>query len=240
MPIDRFLRPCVRTLLLLGFVATALAGCAQTKVTTTSRTGAEQLLISNSVDQALNKIDWTPLRDRSVYLDEKYIDCVDKAYIIGSVRHRIATAGGQLAAKPDESQVVLEIRSGGVGTDTSDTFVGVPGVTVPGLFALPDVRFVAHQQQTGTAKLGLVAYDAKTMKVLGDGGVSLARSDNNNWYVLGTGPFQHGTIRKEITRATTGVGQFERTEVPELVTFRVPVDAENASGKNNPFAAEFR
>ena len=203
-------------------------------MTTTSRTGAEQLLISNSVDAALNKVDWGPLRGHSVYVDEKYIECVDKPYIIGSIRHRIANAGGSLATKPEDAQVVLEVRSGGVGTDTSDSYVGLPGMNVPGLFSTPDLRFMTHQTQTGIAKLGIVAYDAKTMKVLGDGGVSLAKSDNSNWYVMGSGPYQSGTIRKEIAKSTTGVGQFERNEVPTLVTFRASVDDRPGTG-DNPF-----
>ena len=185
-------------------VCSIAAGCAQMKTSTTARTGAEQLLISNSVDQALNQVDWTPLNSKSVFVEEKYIDCVDKAYIIGSARHRVATAGGKLAAAADKSDLVLEVRSGGVGTDISDAFVGIPAITVPGFLTLPDIRFVTHQLETGTAKIGLIAYDAKTRKVLGDGGTSLAKSDNSNWYVFGTGPYQTGTIPKEVTRSTTG------------------------------------
>ncbi len=216
-------------LLILLSIA-GVCGCAQMKTSTTARTGAEQLLISNSVDQALNKVDWTPFHGKSVFVEEKYIDCVDKAYIIGSIRHRVAAAGGKLAAAADKSDIVVEARSGGVGTDISDAFVGIPAVTVPGFLTLPDIRFVTHQLETGTAKIGLIAYDAKTRKVLGDGGTSLAKSDNSNWYVFGTGPYQTGTIPKEVTRSTTGADQFPRTAVPDLVSFRDTVEADATSG----------
>jgi hypothetical protein len=218
---------------LISLCIAGICGCAQMKTSTTARTGAEQLLISNSVDQALNKVDWTPFRGKSIFVEEKYIDCVDKAYVIGSVRHRVATAGGKLAAAADKSDIVLEVRSGGVGTDISDAFVGVPAVTVPGFVTLPDIRFVTHQLETGTAKIGLIAYDAKTRKVLGDGGTSLAKSDNSNWYVFGTGPYQTGTIPKEVTRSTTGVDQFPRAEVPDLVSFRDAAEADTP-GKVSP------
>src|ERR1700733_2650908 len=174
MPENTHLRAssCLALLILLSIAG--ICGCAQMKTATTARTGAEQLLISNSVDQALNKVDWTPFHGKSVFIEEKYVDCVDKAYVIGSIRHRVATAGGKLAAAADKSDIVVEVRSGGVGTDISDAFVGIPAVTVPGFLTLPDIRFVTHQLETGTAKIGLIAYDAKTRKVLGDGGMSLA------------------------------------------------------------------
>ncbi len=200
------------------------------KTSTTARTAAEQLLISNSVDQSLNKVDWTPFHGKSVFVEEKYIDCVDKAYVIGSIRHRVATAGAKLAAAADKSDIILEVRSGGVGTDISDAFVGIPAVTVPGFLTLPDIRFVTHQLETGTAKIGLIAYDAKTRKVLGDGGMSLAKSDNSNWYVFGTGPYQTGTIPKEVTHSTTGANQFPRAEVPDLVSFREAAEADPTAG----------
>jgi hypothetical protein len=234
MPKQTHLRQSSRLALLIPLSIAGLCGCAQMKTSTTARTGAEQLLISNSVDQALNKVDWTPFHGKSVFVEEKYIDCVDKAYVIGSIRHRVAAAGGQLALAADKSDIVLEVRSGGVGTDISDAFVGIPAVTVPGFVTLPDIRFVTHQLETGTAKIGLIAYDAKTRKVLGDGGMSLAKSDNSNWYVFGTGPYQTGTIPKEVTRSTTGADQFPRTGVPDLVSFRDPVVTNAAPGKVSP------
>lgn len=234
------LRQAVRIALLMELVLTTLTGCAQMKTSTTARTGAEQLLISNSVDHALNKVDFTALQGKSVFVEEKYIDCVDKAYILGSIRHRVAFAGAELAAAADKADIVIEVRSGGVGTDISDTFVGIPAISVPGFLTFPDVRFVTHQLETGTAKIGLVAYDAKSRKVLGGGGVSLAKSDNNNWYVFGTGPYQTGTITKEITHSTTGANQFERMEVPDLVSFRGAVEGDPNSGNNNLINASVR
>ena len=153
------------------------------------------MLISSSVDQVLDQVHWEPLREKKVFLDEKYIECVDKAYVIGSIRHRIAHSGGQLVAKADAADIVLEVRSGGVGTDSSDMFVGMPGITLPGMLSLPEVRLLARQTQTGTAKLGIVAYDAKTMRVLGEGGVSLSQSTNNNWFFLARVPTRMGQFR---------------------------------------------
>jgi hypothetical protein len=217
-------KPAVATALGLCFL---FAGCTSTKSSSTARTGVEQLLISNAVDQSLDKIDFGALRGQKVLLEEKYIDCVDKAYVIGSVRHRVSRAGGQLVAKVDDANVVLEIRSGGVGTDTSDSFVGIPEIALPGLVTLPEVRLVSKLHQSGTAKIALVAYDAKTMQELGDGGVSLARSDDNNWFVMGVGPYQNGSIRQEIHKSTSGPMSTAPAELPRQVAFSTPMPRQN-------------
>lgn len=208
-----------------GALALVFAGCTSTKTSSTARTGVEQLLISNAIDQSLDKIDFTAMRGQKILLEEKYIDCVDKAYVIGSMRHRISRAGGQLVAKAEEADVVLEIRSGGVGTDTSDAFVGIPEIALPGMVTLPEVRLISRLHQSGTAKIALVAYDAKTMKELGDGGVSLSRSNDNNWYVLGVGPYQNGSIRSEISKSTSNPPQTAPNELPTQVAFSSPVKA---------------
>jgi hypothetical protein len=190
-------------LLTLGTLAGFLAmmGCASTKTTNTVRTAHEQLLISNSIDQALNKVDFTAFEGAKVFIDEKYLECVDKPYLVGSVRHRAMRSGARVVEKSDEAEIIVEVRSGGVGTNLSDMFVGSPELAVPGPFpvALPEIRLLSKQKQMGIAKIGILAYDAKTRRILGDGGVTLAQSDDSNWYVLGAGPYQRGSVRQEIS-----------------------------------------
>jgi hypothetical protein len=190
-------------ILSLGYLAGLVmaAGCASTKTSNTARTAQEQLLISNSIDQALDKVDFAAFAGAKVHIDEKYLDCVDKPYLVGSVRHRVLRSGASLVEKADEADIIVEVRSGGVGTNTSDMYVGSPALAVPGPFtiSLPEVRLLSKQAQMGIAKIGIVAYDAKTRQMLGDGGMTMAQSDDSNWYVFGVGPYQKGTVRHEIS-----------------------------------------
>jgi hypothetical protein len=187
------------------------AGCTSTTSSNTARTAKEQMLLSNAVDQSLDKVDFTPLYGRSVFVEDKYLECTDKGYVLGSMRHRIMRAGGTLAAAADSADVVLELRSGGVGTDSTDAFVGSPEVVLPGMLTLPEVRLLEKRAQYGYAKLAIVAYDAKTREPLGDGGMSMARADDSNWNVLGVGPFQNGSLRKEIERGQkVPMGTYQR------------------------------
>ena len=209
-------------LLFCGILAWGLVGCASTKTSNTARTATEQLLISNAVDQALDKIDFRAFSGHTVFLDDRYVDCIDKQYVISSVRHRILHQGAVLVGKPEDAEVLVEMRTGVVGTDIADSFLGIPEVTVPGMLTLPEVRVLTRQVQTGTAKLGIVAVDAKTKEVLGEGGMTLARSDTNNWFIAGIGPFTTGSINGEVERMTSGPAAFRRDQLPSTVAFSAP------------------
>ena len=183
--------------------ATLFTGCTTTRTTDTARTGMEQLLISDAVDQTLNKVTLPPVTGRKVFVEEKYLEAVDKGYIIGSLRQRLMANGAQVVDTKEGSDLTLEIFSGGVGTDNVESFVGVPGLTVPGLpVEIPEIRVYEKKSQFGTAKLGLVAYATTTGDLLYDSGKSLARADDSRWSVMGVGPFQEGSVREEVNRNT--------------------------------------
>lgn len=189
--------------LVLGCVI-AFSGCTTSRTTHTARTGMEQLLISNAVDQTLDQLPLPPVANRKVFLEEKYLDCVDKGYLIASLRQRLLNAGAHLTTTRENSELTIEVRSGGVGTDIVDRFVGLPGVALPGPvpFDLPEIRVYERSTQFGTAKIGIVAVDSASGQVVFDGGKQVARSDDSRWSMLGIGPFEHGSVRREIHEAS--------------------------------------
>ena len=178
-------------------------GCTTTRTTDTARTGIEQLLISNAVDQTIGKTALPDVLGKKVFVEEKYLDSVDKGYIVGSLRQKLLTSGASLVDAKEGSDVTVELYSGGVGTDNVESFLGVPGLTVPGLpVELPEIRVYEKKSQFGTAKIGIIAYDTPSGKMMFNGGTSLARADNSAWSVAGIGPFQEGTVRTEVNRST--------------------------------------
>ncbi len=206
----------------LALMSCCLLGCTAAKTSNTARTSTEQLLIANAVDQSLDKIDFTPFHGHEVFLNEKYIECVDKPYVVASVRHRILKAGGLLVDSADKSVVTVEIRSGAVGTFSSDSFLGLPEVVLPGVVTLPEIRIAEKKSQLGTAKLGIVAFETKSGRALGTGGMSLAQSQDNNWYLAGTGPFRSGELKEEIGNGTSGAAALKYSNVSHVVTFSPP------------------
>jgi hypothetical protein len=80
----------------------------------------------------------------------------------------------------------------------------MPAVAMPGPLPiqLPEVRLYERTSQYGTAKIALVAYQTSTGRMLFDSGRHLARGDDSRWSVMGIGPFQTGTVRREVSEAT--------------------------------------
>ena len=204
-------------------------GCTSTASSNTARTATEQMLVSNAVDQSLSKVDFQAFSGRKVFVEEKYLDCTDKNYVVSSVRHRVLMQGSQLVGKPEDADVILEVRSGAVGTNSSNSFLGIPQIQLPGMVSTPEIKLVNRVSQTGMAKIGLVAFDAKSHQVLGDGGMSLAKSADNNWYVFGVGPWQNGTVKKEVDRGQPRYSNQPWIEVPPQVAFAAPLKVPPAS-----------
>lgn len=211
-------------LLSIGLVA-ANVGCTSTSTSNTARTAKEQMLLSNAVDQSLDKVDFTPLYGQNVFVDDKFLECVDKAYVVGSLRHRVMRAGGTLAAAADASDVIMEVRSGGVGTDSNEMYLGVPQLPLPAGMQTPEIRLTERKSQYGYSKLGLVLFDSKTKAVLGDGGMSMAQSDDSNWFVMGLGPWQDGTLKNDVATARRLPHGMKTNRLPTQVAFESPSHA---------------
>ena len=162
------------------------------------------------MDRALSNIRFSDFAGYKVFVDDKYLDgAVDKGYLVGSIRHRVLAAGGSLAAAADAADIVLEARSAGVGTDSQESFLGMPALGMPGLpIELPEVKIASRDTQMGTAKIGLVCYDPKTGRALGMGGQANALTHNNDTYVFGIGPFRSGAVvdTRESAVGFNGVG----------------------------------
>jgi hypothetical protein len=213
-----FLR--ARCVVAIGLILSCCFGCATSKTSNTARTATEQLLLSNAIDQSLNKVDFTAMHGRRVFLDASFLDGVDKQYVVASLRHHLLYNGVHLAAAADKADVILEPRSGAIGTDTTESYYGIPGISLPGgLFTLPEIKLITRTNQNATAKIGLAAYDAGEKSIVGGGGISIAQAKHNNWHVLGVGPFTTGTIKKELSAATSSDVYDPSTDLPRSVAF---------------------
>jgi hypothetical protein len=221
-----------RSLCAVAALAALTAGCTTAKQSNTARTATEQLLISNAVDQSLNKVDFAPLSGLSVFVEDKYVDCVDKGYIVGSIRHKLLQAGAMLAGKPEDAEAIMELRSGGVGTDVVSSYLGVPGFTAPGMIGIPDIKIVTRDSQRAVAKIGIVVYDSRSKREMGEGGVSMARADDTNSYFLGFGPHQTGTLRNDVNRSTASRAGQHMRQLPTEVVFARPDERPAGAGES--------
>jgi hypothetical protein len=196
---SRWIATCVAA------VDLSAAGCGTTRWTDTARSGTEQLLISDSVERAISEIDFSVLADRTVYLENKYIVSLpvtpDQNYIISTLRQQITACGCQLKDKADEADFVIEARAGAIGTNRNELLFGLPATQLPvsGYFPgvpsqIPEIPLAKRTAQQGVCKIAVFAYDRKSGYPVWQSGTRQVASKAKDTWILGTGPFQKGTI----------------------------------------------
>jgi hypothetical protein len=185
--------------LLLFLIA---AGCGTVRTTGTTRTGTEQLLLTNAWDTALQKVDFRPLTGVPVYLDTANINAsIDQGWIVSSLRQAMLQQGVLLRAKPEQAQWIVEARVGAYGTDEYNLLIGIPQTTVPATITgapqgtIPEIPLAKRSEQQAIAKLALFAYDRSSGQIVWNSGTMLETATAKDVYVAGLGPIQSGSIR---------------------------------------------
>jgi hypothetical protein len=162
------------------------------------------LLVSQAVDYAVAKIDFSPLAGQTVFLDTSALekDVSDKGYLISTVRQQLLAHGVLLQEERWRALYVVELRAGAIGTDRHSVMVGTPAVTLPSVVpglpvtSIPEVSLAKKSDQRGVAKIGVFAYNRITGRAVWQSGIVEANSQLKDTWVLGAGPFTRGTIRK--------------------------------------------
>lgn len=216
-------------------------GCGTTRISDTQRTATEQLLVSNAIDQAVADINFQPLNGKRVYIDTQYLDgVVDKGYLISSLRQVLLASGCTLREEKKQADYVVEVRSGGIGTDRHAVLLGVPQMTVPTFVPgqpsmIPEIPFAKKTDQEGLAKLAVFAYNRVTGQPIWQSGMVRATSTSRDTWVLGAGPFQQGTIRNGMEFAGEQISIFpDKTKTTgEVAAAPVPL-SQSAVWVENP------
>jgi len=184
-----------------------LLGCSAGK----QRLATEQLVISDSVDRSVAKIDFSPLTGRKVYLDTKFMTAsrpagfVGPEYVISSLRQQMMAYDLRLMDDPTEAEIIVEARCGVLGNDGHDVSFGIPagnaasaaatalsGTPVPPI--LPEISLAKRMDQLGATKVAVFAYDKATKEPVWQSGISTSMSTAKDFWVLGIGPIQRGSI----------------------------------------------
>lgn len=190
---------------LICLLLALLGGCTSTiRTTDPPRTATEQFLLSQAAAEAVEQLSVEGLRGRRVFLDADYFAASEQAFVLGELRARLLLSGVQLTTRAN-AQIVLEVRSGGVGIDRSDFLLGIPSLVVTagdgdatGLtrtpFATPELAIVKNVNQVGIASVAFVAYWADTGEVVASSGPHIGRTMREDWWFFGFGPRTVGNI----------------------------------------------
>src|SRR5688572_4145307 len=115
----------------LSLLVAAAGGCASIRVTDPPRSATEQFLLSESTRKAVEQLSADALRDRSVFVDTSYLissafPSPENLFYVGELRAKLLVSGVRLAEKREAAQIVLEVRSGGIGVDRLEYLLGIP------------------------------------------------------------------------------------------------------------------
>jgi hypothetical protein len=186
-------------------------GCATIRVTDPPRSATEQFLESEATRKAIDQLSAEALRDRKTYIDTSYLITAafptpENLFFVAELRSRLLIGGVRLVEKREQAQVVLEIRSGGIGIDRYEYLLGLPsiylsknvdvtgngGAQTP--LATPELAIVKNTKQKGYASAAFVAYWADTGELVASSGPFVGRTLRQDWWLFGFGPQTVGDI----------------------------------------------
>jgi hypothetical protein len=194
----------------LGLLAEAAGGCATIRVTDPPRSATEQFLLSEATRKAVEQLSAEALRDRSVYIDTSYLitsafPSPENLFYVAELRNKLLMGGVRMADKREGAQIVLEVRSGGIGIDRLEYLLGIPSVYISGELggddsgattpiATPELAIIKNTKQLGFASAAFVAYWADTGELVSSSGPFIGRTMREDWWFLGFGPRTIGDI----------------------------------------------
>ena len=184
-------------------------GCATIRVTDPPRSATEQFLLSEATRKAVEQLSAEALRDRSVYVDTSYLvtsafPTPENLFYVAELRNKLLVGGVRMAEKREQAQIVLEVRSGGIGVDRLEYLLGIPSIYVSGELgsdsgtnvpvATPELAIIKNTKQLGFASAAFVAYWADTGELVASSGPFIGRTMREDWWFLGFGPRTIGDI----------------------------------------------
>ena len=191
---------------LLAFIH-LIAGCG----TAVQRHGTEQLLLSDSVDRAIDQMDLSPLAGRRVYLDTEYMKAVkgnlfiNAEYIASALRQKMTTSGCLIQPDRTSAEYVLEARVGALGADSMEVTYGIPSSNglgqaasvisgMPVAPSIPEISFGKRNANIGVTKVVVYAYHRESGIPVWQSGNAVARSDAADSWLFGVGPLTRGSV----------------------------------------------
>ena len=185
----------------------AAGGCAHVRVSDPQRTATEQFLLSQAAINGVKPLSFEALHGRRVFVDDTYFAASEREFVLGELRAKLLLSGVQLSPERDDAEIVLEVRSGGVGIDRYESLLGIPsvgaaaasatsaatGVPVPSLIT-PEVALTKEIKQVGFASVAYVAFWTDTGEVVASAGPSIGKVYRDDWWLLGFGPRTTGTV----------------------------------------------
>lgn len=196
--------------LIFAVLLFGVAGCANVRVTDPPRTATEQFLLSRAVIESIEGFSFDALFARRVYVLCAHIAPSEENYVMGELRAALLQSGVQIADDPNDAEIIVEVRSSGVGIDRYENLTGIPPLAAPAGAAAsgaggaesaavstlitPELALTKNIKQFSFASIAYVAYWRTTGEIVASEGPSIGRGYREDWWFLGMGPRAVGDV----------------------------------------------
>ena len=166
-----------------------LSGCSSPRITETSRSAIEQMLLSGVVDLGIGSADFSEFADKKAFIEYDYLaPQVDKPYVQGVFEKQLAKNGVIVTRDAKEADITIQILCGVLATDTNKFTIGLPQLPIPipdtSLnVAIPELPLFQKMTRSGYGKFSFNVLESKTrkpVKVMGD---IIAKTSYINWFI---------------------------------------------------------
>lgn len=169
---ERYLAKVLRPApLCLVAVAVILAGCSTVRKTHPERTATEELLISRAADAAAERLHLPIPQGAKVHIEAANFEDADGKYAVGAIRDKLLKDGARLAKDKADADVLVNIRSGALSIDNSESVLGIPEFDIPiplaGTFTFPGLAVYSDKERKGVAKFVATATDTGDGRLIG-------------------------------------------------------------------------
>ena len=180
-----------------------MCGCANVRITDPARTATEQFLLSQAGVKAVELLSFEAIHGRSAFLDVAHFAPMEKEFVLGEFRAKLLKSGVRVSAKREEAEIILEVRSAGVGIDRYESLFGIPALTAPAgitstaqvaTLITPEIAITKKIRQIGFASVAYVAYWADSGDVIASSGPVIGKTYREDWWLLGFGPRTIGSV----------------------------------------------
>ena len=161
-----FARPwCRAAARLVAVLAAALAASACSigpGRLTLPRTATEQVLVTDSIESALDELDWPKFDGEAVIVRTAAPGVeLDENSLRRSAEKRLAAQGARVTQDEDDADYVLTAIAGALGIDRSRRFFGLMGVSASAIpLTIPEMAIFSHSRSEGYARTEIVLSDA--------------------------------------------------------------------------------
>ncbi len=188
-------------LLLLLFFMMIISGCATVRVTDPTRTATEQFLLSKAAQDAIDGLSFESIHGRTVFLDADNFSPAEKDFVLSEFRAKLLYSGVSVTFDQGKAEIIVEVRSSGVGIDRYESLLGIPSFAPPissitgGVsIVTPELAITKKIKQVGFASISYVAYWADSGEIAASSGPSIGKSNREDWWLFGFGPNTIGDI----------------------------------------------